>query len=237
MCCSINFVSFAALNKSKMNSIKAFLKYELLTEWRNRHAINGILLYLVATIFICYLSFKLKGNELSPATWNALFWIVILFSAISTTAKSFMGISEGRLIYYYTLAHPISIILSKMIYHSILLLLVSFVGFGFYILVMGNPVQDLPLFLSTMALGAIGLGSAFSMISAIASKAGNNSTLMSVLGFPIVIPILLILIKVSKNAIDGLAFSVSLESILVLGALDVIVVVMASLLFPFLWRS
>jgi heme exporter protein B len=148
-----------------------------------------------------------------------------------------MGISEGRLIYYYTLAHPISIILSKMIYHSILLLLVSFVGFGFYVLVMGNPVQDLTLFLSTMALGAIGLGSAFSMISAIASKAGNNSTLMSVLGFPIVIPILLILIKVSKNAIDGLAFSVSLESILVLGALDVIVVVMASLLFPFLWRS
>jgi heme exporter protein B len=220
-----------------MFNIKALLQYELLTEWRNRHALNGVLLYLAATIFICYLSFKLKRSELSPATWNALYWIVIVFSAVSTTAKSFLGVSEGRLIYQYTLAHPVAVILSKMIYHALLLSLVSLGGLAFYAFVMGNPIQDAGLFVLNVVLGSVGLGAAFSMIAAIAAKAGNNMTLMSVLGFPVIIPILLILIKISKNALDGLAWSVSYGNLVILGALDVIVIITGCLLFPYLWRS
>jgi heme exporter protein B len=220
-----------------MFNIKALLQYELLTEWRNRHALNSVLLYLAATIFICYLSFKLKRSDISPSTWNALYWIVILFSAISTTAKSFLGVSEGRLIYQYTLAHPTAIILAKMVYHGLLLCFVSLGGFAFYAFVMGNPVQDIGLFVLNVILGSIGLGAAFSMIAAIASKAGNNMTLMSVLGFPVIVPILLVLIKISKNAIDGLSWSVSYGNIAVIGALDVIVIVTGCILFPYLWRS
>jgi heme exporter protein B len=75
------------------------------------------------------------------------------------------------------------------------------------------------------------------MISAIASKAGNNGTLMAILSFPVIIPLLMLVIKLSKNAMDGLDRSVSLKEIGVLFAINAIVIVISLLLFPYLWRD
>ena len=60
---------------------------------------------------------------------------------------------------------------------------------------------------------------------------------MAILSFPVIIPILLMAIRVSKNAIDGLDWSVSLDKIVTLMAINVIVAVTAYILFPYLWRS
>jgi heme exporter protein B len=60
---------------------------------------------------------------------------------------------------------------------------------------------------------------------------------MAILAFPILIPLLITLIRLSKNALDGLDFSVSYTYIVVLLAINVIVVVLAYLLFPYLWRD
>jgi heme exporter protein B len=73
------------------------IKKEWQIEWRNRYALNGLLLYLISTIFICYLSFNVKANQLNPPTWNALFWIIMVFSAVNAVAKSFMQEQSGRL--------------------------------------------------------------------------------------------------------------------------------------------
>ena len=70
--------------------VSELLKKEITIELRQKYAVNGILLYLASTVFICYLSFNLQSNQLHPITWNALFWIVILFTAISAVAKSFL---------------------------------------------------------------------------------------------------------------------------------------------------
>ncbi len=75
------------------------------------------------------------------------------------------------------------------------------------------------------------------MISAIASKAGNNGTLMAILSFPVIIPVILILIRLSKNAMDGLERSVSYSDMGVLCAINAIVMATALLLFPYLWRD
>lgn len=75
------------------------------------------------------------------------------------------------------------------------------------------------------------------MVSAIASKAGNNTTLVAILGFPILIPLLITTIRFSKNAMDGLAWSVSTHYIILLAALNLLVVTLAYLLFPYLWKE
>jgi heme exporter protein B len=88
-----------------------------------------------------------------------------------------------------------------------------------------------------LLLGALGFSSTLTMISAIAAKAGNNAVLMAVLGFPVILPMLLLLIKVSKNAMDGLDRAASIEEIFTLLAINLIVVSVSYLLFGFLWRS
>jgi heme exporter protein B len=223
--------------KPQLEEIKALIGKEVRLEWRQRYALNGMLLYVVSTVVICYMSFNLRQNQLNPATWNALFWIILLFTSISAIAKSFVQERYGRFIYYYTLASPQSIILSKMLYNAGLMLILSAIGFGFYALVMGNPVEDGWLFLGNMLLGALGFSTTLTMVAGIASKAPNNGMLMAVLSFPVILPMLLMLIKVSKNALDGLDRSASVDEIVTLLAINAIVGVLSYILFPYLWRS
>ncbi|SFF39332.1 heme exporter protein CcmB [Thermoflexibacter ruber] len=217
--------------------IITLLKKEITLEWRRKYAFNGILLYIISTIFVCYLSFNLQKSQLNPLTWNALFWIILLFTATNAIAKSFMQESEGRQIYYYMLVSPEAIILSKIIYNTLLMWLMSFIGYLIYSTVLGNPVQDKLLFFINILLGGLGFSATLSMISAIASKSTQGGTLMAVLGFPVIIPLLLLLIKISKNAMDGLALSISYKEISTLLAINLIVLSISYLLFPYLWRS
>ncbi|WP_420154976.1 heme exporter protein CcmB [Siphonobacter sp.] len=220
-----------------MREVNALIAKEIRLEWRQRNALNGMLLYLVSTIFVCYLSFRLKSNRLEPITWNTLFWIIQLFTAVSAIAKSFTQERAGRLLYYYTLASPVGIILSKMIYNTVLMLGLSVLGFGIYAFVMGNPVGDVGMYLVAIVLGALGFAGTLTMVAGIASKAENSPTLMSVLSFPIILPMLLMLLKLSKNALDGLDWGSSSDEILTLLALNGIVWVLSLILFPFIWKS
>jgi heme exporter protein B len=219
------------------NEIRALIGKEITLEWRQKYAFNGMLLYIVSTVFVCYLSFKTKTNDLNPITWNTLFWIILLFTAVSAISKSFTQERTGRQLYYYTLASPAAIILSKIIYNTVLMLMLSLLGFVFYGFVMGNPVGDMLMYLCSIVLGSIGFASTLTMVAGIASKAENNAALMSILSFPIILPMLLMTMKLSKNALDGLDRGSSFDEIIVLLALDAIVIILSVILFPYLWKS
>ena len=214
--------------------IRQLLAKEIQLEFRQKQAINGILLYIVSTVFISYLSFK---TIISPAAWNALLWIILLFASVNASSKSFNYESKNRFLYLYTLVSPQELILSKIIYNILLMLFVSVLCFLCYSLFIGNMVQNTGLFVLILFLGSIGLSALLTLVAGIASKTNNNFSLMAILSFPLIIPLLMILIRLSKNAVDGLAGSVSFKLLAVLGLLDVIVIILAYLLFPYLWKE
>ena len=214
-----------------IKQIRYLIAKEIKLELRNKYALGGILLYVVSTIFVSYLCFK---RIVTPATWNALFWIILLFASINAIAKSFITETKGRLLYIYTLASPQAVILSKIIYNSILLLVLSGLCLLVYSLFVGNIIQDSALFLLTLALGSFGFSSLLTMVSAIASKTGNNFTLMAILSFPIIMPLLMVLIKLSKNALDGLE-RWDVHYLLILLCINVIIIVLSYLLLRYLW--
>ncbi len=214
--------------------INFLIKKEIQQEWKQKYAFQGLLLYVVSTVFVCYLSFK---QIIDPPTWNALFWIILLFAAVNAVAKSFMQESRGRLLYYYTLADARSIIMAKTIYSLLLMITLSAISLFFYSLFVGSPVVDYPMYFLAMVLGSAGFATVLSMVSAIASKAGSNATLMAVLSFPILIPLLMTTIRFSKNAMDGLAWSVNANFAIILVSLNVLVIALSYLLFPYLWRE
>ncbi len=216
-----------------LKEIAFLLRKEILLEWRQKYAISGILLYVLSTVFIVYTSFK----KVDPNSWNTLFWIIILFASVNAIAKSFVQENSNRQLYYYTLANPTAIILSKVIYNSGLLLLLSFLTFAFFSLVAGNPVKDNVQFFIALFLGSVGFSITFTFISAISAKANNSSTLMAILSFPIIIPIILILIKLSANALRLMQDTAIWKDIATLLAIDLILISMTFFLFPFLWRD
>src|ERR1700744_5445639 len=223
------------------NETWSLLKKEILLEWRSKYAFNGVLLYVVSTVFICYISFKLTpgftGSNGYPIVWNVLFWIIMLFASVNAIAKSFMQESKGRLLYYYSLASPQAIILSKTIYNVLLMSLLGVLTLLIYLLFFTNTLGDPLFYFLSVILGTISFSTVFTMISAIASKAGNNGTLMAILSFPVIIPVILLLIRISKSAMDGIDRSLNYGNIGVLLAINVIVIATSLLLFPYLWRD
>lgn len=217
-----------------LTEIKNLIQKEFLLEWRQKYAFGGILLYVVSTVFVCFLSFK---KIVDVPTWNALFWIIILFASVNAVAKSFIQESRGRLLYYYTIASPQAIVLSKIIYNALLVCILSLLTYGVYGLMIGNPAKDFFQLFLVIISGSIGLSSILTLVSAIASKANNSITLMSVLSFPVILPLLIVLIKLSKNAIDGINWSVNYPYFISVLSLNVIVIVLAFVLFPYLWKD
>ncbi|MBB2144234.1 ABC transporter permease [Pedobacter sp. LMG 31464] len=217
------------------NQVKQLIHKEMLLEWRSKYALNGILLYVVSTVFVCFLSFVSVPEKL---TWNALFWIIMLFASINAVAKSFLQESKGRHLYIYTLVSPVALIIAKTLYNSLLMIGLTLIALLFYTLVFSFPAgADMGMYLVATVLGSLSFATIFTMVSAIASKAGNGGMLMAILSFPIIIPVLIVLIKLAKNAIDGLDRSVSLDDIGLLAVINVLVMAVSLLLFPYLWRD
>ena len=210
---------------------------ELTLELRRKAVISGIGVYLFSLIFICYLTFSLRQNSINEATWSALFWLAILFSVVNSVAKSFIGEKKGSFIYYYAVASPQAIILSKILYNTLLCLLLSLACYALFSLFIGNPIQDQGLFLLTLLLTSFGFSAALSLISGIASKANNSNILMAVLSFPVILALLLMAIKITKNVLDGLDRSVSVDELLNLLAINCILTGLSYMLFPYIWRS
>ena len=216
-----------------VSQVKHLIKKELLLEWRSKYTLNGVLLYVVSTVFVCFLSFV----SVDKITWNALFWIIMLFASINAVSKSFLQESKGRQLYIYTIASPTALILSKTIYNVLLMTLLTVIALCFYMLVFTTVPEDLPMYFLATLLGSLSFSTIFTMVSAIASKAGNGGMLMAILSFPVIIPVLVVLIKLTKNAIDGLDRSVSWDEVGILLVINVLVMVVSLLLFTYLWRD
>ncbi len=217
--------------------ILSILRLEAALDLRQRAAWGGMLLYVVSAIYVCFLAVK---GGLGVATWNALFWIVLLFAAFNALARSFQREDQGRQLYLYTLVDPRSVVIARSLYNAGTMVLLSLLSLLFFLLFLGGDVLDqanIPQFLLAVVLGGIGFAAVLTLISAIAARAGNGLGLMAILGFPLVLPMLLAVMRASKLSLDGVAWSVTSTYFLGLILLDVITITLAWVLFPYLWRD
>ena len=217
-----------------LSEIKYLFLRELQLEWRNKTAFSGLLLYIASTIFVAYIALN---TNLGDRFWNALFWIILLFAAVNANAKSFMSEGEGRKLYLYTLANPQAVILAKICYNAVLLTVLGILSWGIYSLVMGNPVEDQGQFAIGLVFGCTGLASTLTLISAIAAQSGNNPTLMAILGFPVILPLLLTIVAFSFGALIGNSWEENNQYLLALLGLNGVVIALSYILFPYLWRD
>ncbi|MBV6461830.1 MAG: hypothetical protein HJHJAOHD_01964 [Flavobacteriales bacterium] len=217
-----------------LKEIKYLLWQELKLENRQRFAFNGILLYVISTVYVVYISTK---GDIQSQTWVSLFWLIMLFASANALQKSFVRENSNRYLYLYTLSSPQGIIISKIIYNCMLTGVVSLLTWLVYSVLMGDAVSNKWLFLCSLWLGNTGIASLFTFISSISSKSSQNSTLVAVLGFPVLLPLLLTLLRLCNASVMGVSVADAQNYLYVLLALTVIIWAMAYLLFPYLWRE
>lgn len=217
---------------ASIHHIVRLFKKDLLLEIRQQYSFYGVLLYIGATIFVLFMAM----DEPESKVWNGLFWVIQLFICINAVAKSFLQESRGRMIYFYYLASPADFVLAKLLFNSMLMLAMSLLSLLLFALFLGNPIQKPGSFIGLVLLGGWSLSLVFTFLAAIAARAQQNAAIMAVLGFPLIIPQLLLLMQLSMAAFNP-GLSIPGSSILLLAALDAMIILLAVILFPFLWKD
>ena len=215
--------------------IISLLKKDILLEFRQKHTFYGILLYIAATIFVIYLSMPESPDA---QVWNSLFWVIQLFVCVNAVAKSFLQESRGRMLYFYSISSPVEFIVAKLIFNVMLMLLMGLISLALFTLFLGNPLTDSLKFIGIVLLGGAGISLVFTLMSAIAAKAQQNAALIAILGFPVILPQLMLIMRMSKAAFaevfrDGAV----LQLVGLTAVMDLLVVALAIILFPYLWKD
>ncbi len=218
---------------SAIKNISALFKKDLLLELRQQYTFYGIVLYVASTVFVLYLAMGQPEDNV----WKGLFWMIQLFVVVNAVAKSFLQESKGRMLYFYSIAGPRDFILAKLFYNVLLMLLMSFISLLLFQLMLGNPIHNAAKFIGIVALGSTGLSLVFTLLAAIAAKANQNAAMMAIMGFPIIVPQLLLLMKITNIAFASVIQESLLQMVLLLVALDIMVIVLSVILFPFLWKD
>ena len=217
-----------------LHAVYSLLKKDVLLELRQQHTLYGILLYIASTVFVLSLSVQ----ELEANVWNGLFWVIQLFVCVNAVAKSFLQESKGKMLYYYSIVSPIQFIIAKIIYNVCLMIGMSLVSLLLYAIFLNNPVSNALRFTGIVILGGASISLVFTLMSAIAAKANQNAALIAILGFPVILPLLLLLMQLSKAAFNEIFREGALLQLtgLIIG-LDLLIVGMAVVLFPYLWKE
>ena len=215
-----------------LNNIWILFKKDVLLELRQQYSFYGVLLYIGATVVVLQLAI----SDPESNVWNGLFWVIQLFICINAVAKSFLQESKGRMLYFYSVSSPSDFVLAKLLFNTLLMLIMSLLSLALFSLFLGSPVVKLLPFIGLVLLGGWSLSLVFTFLAAIAARAQQNAAIMAVLGFPLIVPQLLLLMKLSNAAFNPI-LTISASSILLLVALDLMVIILAVILFPFLWKD
>jgi ABC-type transport system involved in cytochrome c biogenesis, permease component len=215
-----------------INQIWTLFKKDLLLEIRQQYSFYGVVLYVGATIFVLFLAMDAPESRV----WNGLFWVIQLFICINAVAKSFLQESHGRMLYYQSITSPQNFVLSKLLFNSLLMLVMSGLSLLLFILFLGNPVEKVVTFIGLVFLGGWGLSLVFTFLAAIAAKAQQNAAIMAIMGFPLIIPQLIMLMKISNSVFSQAGPAVG-TTVMLLIVTNLLIIVLSIILFPFLWKD
>jgi len=215
----------------------ALFKKDWQSEIRTRYAINALAMFILVTISV--ILFSIGDEKITEYLSGGLLWVVIFFSAMSGLSRAFVSEEErGTTLTLQLSAPPSSIFTGKLLFNLLLVFLMNFViTFLFIALFDSFIVKNYSLFLFAIVLGNIGISVSSTIIAAIISKAGSKGTLYPVLSFPILLPLILTLLELTKFAIDGDTIAGSFVELAVLVCYDVIMLAASYMLFDFVWKD
>jgi len=172
--------------------------------------------------------------------WNNLFWVVLIFSAINATSKNFSQYNRGRFLYLYSVTKPEHFVLAKIIYTILFMMVLTAITVFVYGGFLGfEPIRksNISLYLSTIAIGTVGFSAILSFMSVLAVKANAGQAITAILAIPLLIPLIMSVNELCAMAINNLPWSMATRYLTIAGAVDVLVIALAYVLFPYLWRE
>ncbi len=216
----------------------AVLLNDLRLELRTRVALGALALFVAASLVLVAVTVG-RAQPTVPVV-AAMLWIVIVFAVAVGLGRSFVAEEERGTSLLLTLAlRPSQIYAGKLAGNVLITLAVAaLAGAGVRIL-LPVPVGAPSVWWTALALGAVGLASASTLLSALVARARAAGPLLPVLSFPVVVPVLLPAVSMTvgaSGAADG-AWAAAQADVTGLVAYAGLLVSASFLLFEWVWRD
>ena len=205
-------------------------------ELRTQVALNTLGLFAVTTLVVASVSLgplgvsKAQGSALLPV----LLWLILLFSVAAGLPRAFVQEEESQTATALRLsATPSALFCGKLLYSLTLVAALETLITPLYVTIMNLPVESPGLLIGALAAGGYGLAAGSTLVAAIIAQARSKGTLFSVLSFPILLPLLILVIELTSNAVLGDPAGMALAQLLLY---DASVSIFGLMLFPVVWN-
>jgi heme exporter protein B len=205
-------------------------------EFRTRYALNTLGLFAFTTLVVVSFSLGPLGVVRSQGTavLPVLLWIILLFSVAAGLPRAFVQEEETHTAMALRLAAtPSALFCGKLLYGLTLVLALEALVTPAYLIMTSLEVASPGLLAAVLAAGGYGLASGSMLVAAIIAQARSKGTLFSVLSFPVLLPLLVITVELTRGAAAGDPGGVALPVLLLY---DAAVTVAGLMLFPAVWN-
>ena len=211
---------------------------DLRLELRTRVALGALALFVAASLVL--VSIAVGRAQPTVPVVAALLWIVVVFAVAVGLGRSFVAEEErGTSLLLQLALRPSQVYAGKLLGNVLLTLAVALLaGTGVRVL-LPVPVPADGVWWTALALGAIGLAAASTLLSALVARARAAGPLLPVLSFPVVVPVLVpaaSLTVLASGAAEG-AWLAARADIVALVAYAGLLVSASFLLFEYVWRD
>jgi len=205
-------------------------------ELRTRYALSTLALFAFTTLVVVSVSLgplgvmKSQGSAVLPV----LFWIIILFSVAAGLPRAFVQEEESQTAIALRLsATPSALFCGKLTYGLTVILALEALITPVYVAIMSLSVRAPGLLVVALATAGYGLAAGSTLVAAIIAQARSKGTLFAVMAFPVLLPLLLLAIELTRNALGGEPAGVALSQLLLY---DGAVTIAGLMLFPAVWN-
>jgi len=205
-------------------------------ELRTRYALSTLALFAFTTLVVVSVSLgplgvmKSQGSAVLPV----LFWIIILFSVAAGLPRAFVQEEESQTAIALRLsATPSALFCGKLVYGLTVIFALEALITPIYVAIMSLSVRAPGLLVVALATAGYGFAAGSTLVAAIIAQARSKGTLFAVMAFPVLLPLLLLAIELTRNAMGGEPAGVALSQLLLY---DGAVTIAGLMLFPAVWN-
>lgn len=205
-------------------------------ELRTRYALNTLALFAFTTLVVVSSALGPLGTSTVErvTVLPVLLWVVLLFATTAGLPRIFVHEEEtGTATALRLAANPAAVFAGKALFNLLLVLALELLVTPLFLIMMQLTVESTGLFVAVLAAGGFGLAAASTLIAAIVGQTRGQGTLFAVLSFPVLLPLLIFAVQLTRAAVAGEPPGDGLRVLLLY---DGSITVASLMLFPVVWN-
>ncbi len=216
-----------------LRSLLAIAGKDLRSEARSRAATVATVFFSSVTLVVLAFALGRDADLMSRAAPGAL-WVALAFSGVISAAQAYQSdLAEGAFEQVLTLPVPrAAVFLGKLLANWLTMTVLGAVLLPVASLLFDAPIAaGVPQLLLTIALGTLGFAIIATFYAALTANLQARESLLPVLMFPVVVPVLLASVRATDAIVTGGDAALAADWIELLAGFDLVYLVVTSAIF------